>query len=33
MLKNLKQDKKAKSPSFFFRKETEKFDKKYIFFF
>ena len=29
MLKNLKQDKKAKTPSFFFKKESEKFDKKY----
>ena len=30
MLKNLKEDKKAKTPSFFFKKESEKFDKKYV---
>ena len=30
MLKNLIQDKKAKTPSFFFKKESEKFDKKYL---
>jgi cupin fold WbuC family metalloprotein len=30
MIKNLKQDKKAKTSSFFFKNETEKFDKKYL---
>ena len=32
MLKNLIQDKKAKTPSFFFKKESEKFDKRYVIF-
>ncbi len=30
MLKNLKEDKNAKTPSFFFKKENEKFNTKYI---
>ena len=30
MLKNLIQDKKAKTPSFFFKKEAIKFDLRYV---
>jgi len=30
MLKNLKEDKNAKTPSFFFKRENEKFNAKYI---